>query len=114
MTEGLKRFTTSDGLSLAYRDEGAGETLLCLPGLTRQMILDICAIEGIEATERNLSLTELYTADEVFTSGTMGELTPVLRADGRVIGDGSVGETTRRLQRLHRKHAFANGVPLPF
>lgn len=85
----------------------------CLPGLTRQMILDICAIEGIEAAERNLSLTELYTADEVFTSGTMGELTPVLRADGRVIGDGSVGDTTRRLQRLHRKHAYANGVPLP-
>ena len=86
----------------------------CLPGLTRKMILDICAVEGIEAAERNLSLTELYTADEVFTSGTMGELTPVLRADGRVIGDGSVGDTTRRLQRLHRKHAFANGTALPF
>ena len=42
----------------------------CLPGITRQMILDICAAEGIPATERNLSLTELYTADEVFTSGT--------------------------------------------
>ena len=53
----------------------------CLPGLTRQMILRICADQNIRATERNLSLTELYTADEVFTSGTMGELTPVLEAD---------------------------------
>ena len=86
----------------------------CLPGLTRRMILDICAAEGIPATERNLSLTELYTADEVFTSGTMGELTPVLEADGRIIGVGGVGDMTRRLQLLHRRHAWENGTPLPF
>jgi branched-chain amino acid aminotransferase group I len=86
----------------------------CLPGLTRRMILDICAAEGIPAAEKNLSLTELYTADEVFTSGTMGELTPVLEADGRVIGDGSVGGMTRRLQSLHRHYAWENGTPLPF
>ncbi len=86
----------------------------CLPGLTRQMIIRICADQNIEATERNLSLTELYTADEVFTSGTMGELTPVLEADGRIIGDGTVGRITRRLQKLHADFAFANGSPLPF
>ena len=86
----------------------------CLPGLTRQMILDICEAEGIPWAEKNLSLTELYTADEVFTSGTMGELTPVLEADGRVIGDGGVGEMTRRLQSLHRRYAWENGAPLPF
>ena len=86
----------------------------CLPGLTRKMILDICRDRGIPAEERNLSLTEVYTADEVFTSGTMGELTPVLEADGRQIGDGSVGSMTRRLQQLHREHAFEHGTPLPF
>ncbi len=86
----------------------------CLPGLTRQMILDICADEGIPAQERNLSLSELYTADEVFTSGTMGELTPVLEADGRVIADGKSGPMTRRLQKLHRSLARDNGTPLPF
>ena len=86
----------------------------CLPGLTRQMILDICADEGIPAQERNLSLSELYTADEVFTSGTMGELTPVLEADGRVIADGKSGPMTRRLQTLHRNVARDNGTPLPF
>jgi len=85
----------------------------CLPGLTRQMILRICSEEGIPALERNLSLTELYTADEAFTSGTMGELTPVLEADGRIIGDGSAGSVTKRLQELHRKFAFDNGSPLP-
>ncbi len=86
----------------------------CLPGLTRKMILRICHDEGIPAREINLSLTELYTADEAFTSGTMGELTPVLEADGRTIGNGASGDITKRLQKLHRKFAYENGSPLPF
>ena len=86
----------------------------CLPGLKRQMVLDICGANDIPAEERNISLTELYTADEVFTSGTMGELTPVLLADGRQIADGKVGALTRKLQVLHREFAFENGTPLPF
>ena len=86
----------------------------CLPGLTRMMILRICDEQNIPATERNLSLTEVYTADEVFTSGTMGELTPVLEADGREIGEGRAGPITTRLQKLHRDYAYENGAPLPF
>ena len=85
----------------------------CLPGITRRMILDICADNGIDAAERNLSLTELYAADEAFTTGTMGELTPILEADGRRVGDGKVGPMTRRLQTLHREVAYATGTPLP-
>jgi len=84
----------------------------CLPGLTRKMILEICGEQNIPAKERNLSLTEVYTADEVFTSGTMGELTPVLEADGRIIGDGKAGPVTLRLQKLHRALAYENGTPL--
>lgn len=86
----------------------------CLPGITRGMVIDICAKEGIPCEERNLSLTELYSADEVFTSGTQGELTPVLEADGRTIGNGKAGEMTARLRELHRKYAWENGTPLPF
>lgn len=86
----------------------------CLPGLTRQMVLDICCDQGIPAVERNLSLTELYTADEAFTSGTMGELTPVLEADGRTIGNGAPGELTRRLQTLHREVAWRDGEEIPY
>jgi hypothetical protein len=44
----------------------------------------------------------------------MGELTPVLEADGRKIGSGALGSMTKRLQGLHREFAFANGTPLPF
>lgn len=86
----------------------------CLPGLTRRMILDICSDSGIRAEERNLTLTELYTADEAFTSGTMGELTPLLEADGRTIGEGRAGAVTKRLQGLHRERAWETGTPLPF
>ena len=85
----------------------------CLPGLTRQMILDIAAEEGIPAREKNLSMTEMYTADEVFTTGTMGELTPILLADGRQIGDGKRGPVTQRLQLLHRDYAYEHGEALP-
>ena len=69
----------------------------CLPGLTRQMIIDIAEREQIPIAEKNLSLTELYTADEVFTTGTMGELTPILVADGRAIGNSACGPMTRRM-----------------
>lgn len=85
----------------------------CLPGLTRQMILDIAKEEKIPAREKNLSLTELYSAKEAFTTGTMGELTPILEADGRTIGDGTPGNLTRKLQGLHRDYAIKHGEPLP-
>ncbi len=86
----------------------------CLPGVTRGVVLDLAGGAGIEATERNVSLSELYTADEVFTTGTMGELAPVLEIDGRRIGGGEVGPVTRRLQRLYREKVSREGEPLPF
>ncbi len=86
----------------------------CLPGLTRKMIMRICAEQGVPVAECNLSLTDLYTADEVFTTGTMGELTPVLEADGRIIGDGAVGEMTKRLQQSHRDFAYSHGTVVPY
>ena len=86
----------------------------CLPGLTRAMILEIATTEAISAKEKNLSITDLYTADEAFTTGTMGELTPILKADGRIIGDGKAGPITKKMQQLHRDFAYRNGNELPF
>ena len=85
----------------------------CLPGITRKMILDIAKQKDIPVAEKNLSLTELYSASEAFTTGTMGELTPILRCDGRTIGEGSRGPVTERLQGLHASYAYENGELLP-
>jgi branched-chain amino acid aminotransferase len=57
----------------------------CLPGITRNLTIGCCHELQIPLLEKNLSLTEFYTADEVFATGTMGELTPVVEMDGRKI-----------------------------
>ncbi len=86
----------------------------CLPGVTRRTVLEIAHEEGIPATERNVSLSELYVADEVFATGTMGELTPLLEIDGRRIGAGRAGPLTRALAELYQRKAAQEGEPLPF
>jgi branched-subunit amino acid aminotransferase/4-amino-4-deoxychorismate lyase len=85
----------------------------CLPGVTRATVLELARKNGIEAHERRLSLVEFYGADEVFTTGTMGELSPVLEIDRRTIG-GGVGPLTRRLQELYRALTESEGSSLPF
>ena len=55
----------------------------CLHGITRGLIIELARKNGIEVVEKNLSMTEFYTADEVFGTGTMGELTPITEIDGR-------------------------------
>ena len=85
----------------------------CLPGITRAIVLELATEEDIATRERNVSLSEIYTADEVFTTGTMGELSPVVEVDGRTIGHGDIGPVTKRLQELHRDRAKEEGEPLP-
>lgn len=72
----------------------------CPEGITRAVVLRLCADSGILHAERDLSLTEVYRADEMFCTGTMGELAPVVRVDGRTIGGGEPGPVTRRLMEL--------------
>jgi branched-chain amino acid aminotransferase group I len=86
----------------------------CLPGVTRGTVLELCAANDIPCRERRLSLTEFYAADEVFTTGTMGELAPVAFIDRRRIGDGAAGPMTRRLQSLFTDLTRREGTPLPF
>ena len=85
----------------------------CLPGITRGVVLELAREAGIATHERNVTPAELYIADEVFTTGTMGELAPVLDVDGRMIGQ-SPGPVTRRLQELYRTRTAADGEPLPW
>jgi branched-chain amino acid aminotransferase len=87
-------------------------TVACPEGITRQTVLDLAAEHGIPAVVRDVSLTEMYTADEVFCTGTMGEIAAVTTIDGRTIGEGSVGPVTGRVARLYQDHAAKNGVRL--
>ena len=59
----------------------------CLPGITRGLIIKICQENNIPVFEKNISVTELYNADQVFTTGTMGELAQVVEIDKRIIND---------------------------
>jgi len=82
----------------------------CPEGITRAAVLELCEANGIPCEERDLSLTEAYRAEEMFCSGTMGELAPVTRVDGRVIGDGRPGQVTRRLSGLFKELTGREGT----
>ena len=87
----------------------------CLPGITRQNVLELAKELDIRTEVRRISLCEFHAADEVFTTGTMGELTPVTEIDGRIIGTGTVGDVTRRLQEsyatLPERDGWATPIP---
>jgi branched-chain amino acid aminotransferase group I len=85
----------------------------CLPGITRAKVLALAREAGIPAAERNVTLGEVWAADEMFTTGTMGELSPVLEVDGRRIGQSEAGPVTRRLQELFAERTRREGTPLP-
>jgi branched-chain amino acid aminotransferase len=82
----------------------------CPEGITRGAVLEICRAHAIPCEERDLSLTEAYRADEMFCSGTMGELAAVTRLDGRLIGDGTPGAMTQRLSELFGKLTAREGT----
>lgn len=86
----------------------------CLPGITRGHVLHICQKEGLPWAERNLSLTEFYTADEVFTTGTMGELTRVVEMDGRRIINRSGEQLLAKINQHFRRMTEVLGEELPF
>jgi branched-chain amino acid aminotransferase len=65
----------------------------------------------IPVYERNISLVEMYNADVVFTTGTMGELTPVREIDKRLIENRSKSGLFERLQAAFRNQTEAEGEP---
>ncbi|WP_297456367.1 branched-chain amino acid transaminase [Ferrovum sp.] len=92
--------------------EGSGENLFmvkrgvlytpdlssALEGITRDSIIQLAQEMGITVLERRISRDELYTADEVFFTGTAAEVTPIREIDRRVIGRGARGPLTEKLQ----------------
>ncbi len=92
-------------------------SVACPEGITRDTVLQLAPRAGPDGASlptevRDVSLSELYAADEVFCTGTMGEIAGIIRIDGRTIGSGETGPHTRRIAGLYGAHARENGVKL--
>ena len=84
----------------------------CPEGITRDVVLNLCRQNDIAHEIRDYSLTEVYRADEMFCTGTMGELAPVTQVDGRTIGSGEIGSMTRCLSGLFDQCVAAEAEPV--
>ncbi len=87
-------------------------TVSCPEGITRATVLKLAATAGIACETGDYTLPQLYTATEAFVTGTMGGLAPVVRVDGRTIGDGTPGPVTKRLTALFSDLTAAAGTPV--
>lgn len=109
-----------------YLSEGSGDnifivkngviftppTLNNLRGITRAVVLEIAQSLGITIIEQNLGYYDMYTADEVFVTGTAAEVAPIVLADGRSIGNGKPGPITRQLMAAFKTVTETEGTPI--
>ena len=91
-------------------DLATSRCVACPEGITRAMVIEICAAQKIRCIETDLSVVDVYGANEIFCTGTMGELAAVTKIDNRQIGDGSVGPMTKRLSDLYAQRTASEGV----
>ncbi|HEX4048258.1 MAG TPA: branched-chain-amino-acid transaminase [Elusimicrobiota bacterium] len=84
-----------------------------LAGITRQVVIELAQEKlGVKVVERNFPRYDLYGADEVFLTGTGAEVIAGVKIDGRVIGKGVCGPTTRQLIKHFREYANSSGTPV--
>jgi len=98
-------FIVKDG-KLRTPPTGAG----VLIGITRGAVMDLAEKMNLELEEKNLTLFDVYTADEAFMTGTAAEIVPIIEVDGRKIADGKPGETTKKLIAQFKKIRESDGV----
>ena len=89
---------------------GTPSAAACPEGITRGAVLELAEVADIEIAVGDYSLTQLYTADELFVTGTMGGIAPVISLDGRQVGDGSPGPVTLRLTKLLAELTASTGT----
>lgn len=95
-------------------------TYACPEGITRQCVLDLCRALTIPCAERNITLAEVYRAEEMFCTGTMGEIVPVVAVDGRKLGRADAqnaagaapGPVTQKLQQAFSELTRTQGDPI--
>jgi branched-chain amino acid aminotransferase len=73
----------------------------CMNGITRENVIRVCKQKDIPCKQKNFSLYDVYDADEAFVTGTFGGLTPVVKIDGRIIGNGTYGNFTKKLSSFY-------------
>src|SRR5213082_2776817 len=91
-------------------DLATSRVAACPEGITRGTVTEICAAQRIPCVETDLTLADVYGADEMFCTGTMGELAGIIKVDDRQIGDGKVGLMTKRLSELYAQRTAAEGI----
>ena len=110
-TRGFVAETNATHLFIVRKgDVATSRVVACPEGITRATIIEICAAEKIQCSETDLSPVDVYGADEIFCTGTMGELAGVIKIDNRIIGDGKVGPMTKRLSELYAQRTASEGV----
>ena len=83
-----------------------------LRGITRGVVFEIAAELGIKITEADITRHDVFIADECFLTGTAAELIPVIKADGRAIGNGKPGPITARMIGRFREITRQTGTPI--
>jgi len=110
-TRGFVAETNATHVFIVRNGELATSRVLACPeGITRATVIEICAVEKIRCVETDLSLGDVYCANEMFCTGTMGELAGVIKIDNRQIGDGKVGAVTKRLSDLYAQRTATEGM----
>ena len=87
-------------------------TVACPEGITRGVVLELCDEFHVPHEVRDISLSEVYRSEEMFCTGTMGELAPVVEVDGRTIGTGATGPRTARLIQWFADRTAREGTPV--
>src|SRR5438876_6412049 len=93
-------------------DLATSKVVACPEGITRATVIEIAAAEKIRCVEADLSPVDIYSADDMFCTGTMGELAGVVKIDNRDVGDGKPGPMTKRLSELYTKRAATEGFQI--
>jgi branched-chain amino acid aminotransferase len=110
---GLVAETNATNIFIVRKGDLATSRVIgCPEGITRATVIEICAAEKIRCVEADLSPVDIYGADEMFCTGTMGELAGVIQLDSRPIGYGKVGPMTKRLSELYGHRTATEGVEI--
>jgi branched-chain amino acid aminotransferase len=110
-TQGFVAETNATNVFIVRKgDLATSRVVACPEGITRATVIEIAAAEKIRCVETDLSPVDIYSADEMFCTGTMGELAGVVKIDNRTVGDGKVGPMTKRLSELYAQRTAAEGV----